>query len=451
VKVKVKRTCRFCGCVWTQSGEEAFAAGFARWVVQTSWVIVTTLIFKRGTYIDVAKASDQATIKVCCPECGTAGNYRTEYEFEKKAKPKKDVNGSTLFYLSLFLGYLSVDRFYAGKIGTGILKLLTIGGFGIWWIIDLILILCDKFKDPTGKAIKMQGGKIIPACLISLPCLFCVALWMGKSGERETIKQYAVEREQKDSLQSEESYAQAKQLFDEGKFSEALPVLKKVSSKHKEYGEAKNMLAFVDEYANASEAMQMLSNYIKSKESDKEFQSAMKSAAVAKEKTAILAAVAFRFEFEANNIQLCEKFQKSEMKYLKPQDRNNLQAELKKLIAPARNKLKNEQRMNFPILRKEYAKSISELFWRENIEVEARGNGNTRLEITSGRFASNANKEDFQKDLNEAGVVNVVKLLRFKRIAYKWYKHDDEYTYYQYDTPADDAEVTETLPSETRK
>lgn len=48
--------------------------------------------------------------------------------------------------LSIFLGELGIDRFYLGYIGTGILKLITCGGFGIWWLIDLIMIATGKLK-----------------------------------------------------------------------------------------------------------------------------------------------------------------------------------------------------------------------------------------------------------------------------------------------------------------
>jgi len=53
--------------------------------------------------------------------------------------------------LSIFLGSLGIDRFYLGLIGTGILKLITGGGAGIWWVIDIILIATDKMKDSEGR------------------------------------------------------------------------------------------------------------------------------------------------------------------------------------------------------------------------------------------------------------------------------------------------------------
>ena len=61
----------------------------------------------------------------------------------------------TTWALSLFLGFLGVDRFYLGKVGTGIVKLITIGGFGIWYLIDLILVITNATTDKQGN--KLQG------------------------------------------------------------------------------------------------------------------------------------------------------------------------------------------------------------------------------------------------------------------------------------------------------
>lgn len=60
---------------------------------------------------------------------------------------------TTTLILAILLGGLGVDRFYVGKMGTGVLKLLTGGGFGIWWLVDIILIVTDKYTDKDGNAL----------------------------------------------------------------------------------------------------------------------------------------------------------------------------------------------------------------------------------------------------------------------------------------------------------
>lgn len=68
-----------------------------------------------------------------------------------KGEPKSWL---TTVLLSFFLGGLGVDRFYLGYTGLGIAKLLTIGGCGIWALIDFIMILMNKIPDANGVELK---------------------------------------------------------------------------------------------------------------------------------------------------------------------------------------------------------------------------------------------------------------------------------------------------------
>lgn len=53
--------------------------------------------------------------------------------------------------LSILVGEFGVDRFYTGSIMLGILKLITFGGCGIWWLVDVILIVTGAYKDAYGR------------------------------------------------------------------------------------------------------------------------------------------------------------------------------------------------------------------------------------------------------------------------------------------------------------
>lgn len=95
-------------------------------------------------------------------------------------------------------------------------------------------------------------------------------------------------------------------------------------------------------------------------------------------------------------------------------------------------KVINSQIKVLPKLRMIYYKLIREKLWENDIDVKILNSSNKTLQLTGGIFASNKNIQDTQSMLHE-----VLSLLRFKQIQYKWYSGDDEFTYYNLDSPKD--------------
>ena len=80
-----------------------------------------------------------------CPRCGVRQQSVTSGS-DKRVLPAA--------ILAFFFGVFGVHRFYAGKVGTGVVQLLTLGGLGIWALVDFVLIVCGEFRDGEGHKIR---------------------------------------------------------------------------------------------------------------------------------------------------------------------------------------------------------------------------------------------------------------------------------------------------------
>jgi hypothetical protein len=113
------------------------------------------------------------TESLYCPDCGSAMaaddrfcsccRWDAERPTEHAKRPPSpsprnlgtpsNKNRLTTLVLCLVGGYLGVHRFYAGRIGSGVLWLVTFGLFGVGWIYDIVMIATGEFVDHEAKRI----------------------------------------------------------------------------------------------------------------------------------------------------------------------------------------------------------------------------------------------------------------------------------------------------------
>ena len=81
------------------------------------------------------------------------------------------------YLLSIFLGFLGVDRFYMGSIGLGVLKLITLGGFGLWWWIDVLMIGMGVARDGEGQRLQRPTSSDGPSQSVAYLCSFFLGIF----------------------------------------------------------------------------------------------------------------------------------------------------------------------------------------------------------------------------------------------------------------------------------
>ena len=84
-----------------------------------------------------------------CPHCG-AHQFEASTALTGPSRPSEH-RPLTAGLLCFFICVFCAHRFYVGKWGTGLLQLFTLGGLGIWWLADLIMILTGQFRDKQGR------------------------------------------------------------------------------------------------------------------------------------------------------------------------------------------------------------------------------------------------------------------------------------------------------------
>jgi TM2 domain len=99
-----------------------------------------------------AEANERAVVCVKCgvaltPSAGAAGPGQNPANVSDK-------EWLPAVLLCFFLGVFGVHRFYTGHTVIGVAQLLTLGGCGIWALIDFILILVGSYKDAQGRPLR---------------------------------------------------------------------------------------------------------------------------------------------------------------------------------------------------------------------------------------------------------------------------------------------------------
>lgn len=106
--------------------------------------------------------------------------------------------------------------------------------------------------------------------------------------------------------------------------------------------------------------------------------------------------------------------------------------EEKLLLKNFKDKLSFVQSRAFPKLRDAYGPALRKVLWEHDITAKTFGSGYRTIQFVGGIFAANRNIADFQEKIS-----NILQQLRFNEARYKWFKEEDEYTYYDIKSPGD--------------
>lgn len=212
--------------------------------------------------------------------------------------------------------------------------------------------------------------------------------------------------------------------IEKGKYTDAINSLSKIEEKDPLYGEGKRLLKTADSLYKIEEKEKQVALKL---EEDKIAEEEKKSLfeQLERELKSVNKGVDFStYRGTVDALQM-ELILFGTYAQIIKQGENSDDSKINELARQLKTKVVNMQIKEFPTLRKEYAKVVAKLMWEHDVEVFSSGKNNSYLNFTGGLFAANKNKQDFQEQLKDAP-----KMFRFSQTRYRWYKGDDEYTYY---------------------
>ncbi|TDQ23887.1 hypothetical protein [Tenacibaculum caenipelagi] len=226
-----------------------------------------------------------------------------------------------------------------------------------------------------------------------------------------------------DTIDTKASIENANKFIEQRNYSNAITTLERIKETDTLYNKAQLLIKKADSLNNLSDEEKLIAQKLKEENAKKEGLLRQKEL-LEREIKSIDKGIKFANGNTIDELQMDIVLFATWSKIIKEAEESE-ESEIKDLGKKLKSKVSQIQIREFPNLRKQYAKIVANKMWENDIEVYANGTGKKYINFTGGIFAANKNKKDFQIQVQE-----ILKIFRFKQARYRWYKGEDEYTYY---------------------